>query len=154
MNVERHELGAQSAAHDEDRSWAIQHGGEDAGRGWDDWHREHDPPGTWESPEEATTIIAKLTAERDAALARANAAEIDAKAWKSQLELYSNAWQCALGNKLFKKSHLIDALVKTTVYLQENFDTWAHETAAIREQRETAELAAMLGVNHKDFGYG
>lgn len=30
-----YKLGWDAASHDEDRSWAVEHGGEEAGRGWD-----------------------------------------------------------------------------------------------------------------------
>lgn len=88
-------------------------------------------------------------AERDAALRRADAAEADAKSRKHDIEMYINAWRRSLGNKLFNKRHLIDALVMTTEHLQQNYVTWKNECDAIQERRDADLQDATLGIVRK-----
>jgi hypothetical protein len=101
--------------------------------------------------EDEEDLLNTKTGERWVRASKLAEAEADAKSWKNQFELYCNAWRRSLGYKLFNKSHLIDALVKTTVHLQENFETWEAETKAIREQRAIETMAATLGVDHRSY---
>jgi hypothetical protein len=83
--------------------------------------------------------------------AKLEKAETDAKRWKSDFEMYANAWRRSLGHRLLNKGHLIDALVATTELLQQNYDTWDRETRAIKEQREIEAMAATFGIDHRSY---
>lgn len=94
---------------------------------------------TWKADLEVK--LAKVTNERDAALK-------DAASWKREFEMYARAWQRELGSYgIYNKTHLIDALVKTTREIVGKYEEWKAETALMKERRRQEEIATNIGWN-------
>lgn len=65
--------------------------------------------------------------------------------WKRETDLVYSSWRRALGNKIFNKRHLIDALAMTTKHLQDNFTMWEAETKRMQNERALKQTADTLG---------
>lgn len=91
--------------------------------------------------------IANLRKELAFALRDKNKAEEEKKSLQSHFDMYVKAWYREMGNKVFPKSHQIDALVLTTAYhykrsekvdeLEKNAKTNLAFIAAMREALTT-----------------
>jgi hypothetical protein len=67
-------------------------------------------------------------------------AELAPKAIKTlqlDIDMYKSAWLRSLGGRLFRKGHMIDALVKTTTIMREELEAYrAAEWKAVEDQQE------------------
>lgn len=87
--------------------------------------------------------VGELLENNNEQLQQARTARAEAKSWKHDFEMYANAWARELGS-LCRKSHLIDALVKTTRHVVERAAVADHLERVAAAKRKGIYMASKL----------
>lgn len=87
--------------------------------------------------------VIELLENNNEQLQQARDARAEAKSWKHEFEMYANAWARELGT-IFRKSHLIDSLVKTTRHVVERAAVADHLERVAAGKRKGVYIASKV----------